>query len=289
MHTSFDDSDAATAYRSKEKCLSQYDQYYDWTRSFAEKYIANVDPSEVWTWARAKMKTTILPLPQVDEKFTFYQEESGNYSVREQLDKKLTNRINRLPSMDARKQEVRNRIVDYVADKGYITYSAFLKARFGDATEEEIFIAYKYLIKKKVLIEKPAGSGMRITLPPTSCATENPYARSNDIKGNNTVCETGASNNSVNDFSWKLDMHAGSETHRDAVPADLSLDNFVSMLQECGIRYIDKTANDGCLWVECTEQTDNLSALRVDGIHPVKASKTRHFDGDPGWYIRPNK
>lgn len=62
-------------------------------------------------------------------------------------------------------------------------------------------------------------------------------------------------------------------------------DDLIAAMQRYGYKTVDKRASGGRLWIASTNESDKLlKNVRVNGKRLVKASQTRNFNGNPGWF-----
>lgn len=68
-------------------------------------------------------------------------------------------------------------------------------------------------------------------------------------------------------------------------PSIQSVDDLIAYLNENKIKWVDKRAVGGCLWVEGTEKANTiLPQTKIDGIR-FQAACTKHFQGRKAWYL----
>lgn len=60
----------------------------------------------------------------------------------------------------------------------------------------------------------------------------------------------------------------------------------IKYLREVKIRFVDKTKSGGCLWIEDSPKSNDIvRRITINGVKPVRAAKTRNFNGKSGWYF----
>lgn len=68
-------------------------------------------------------------------------------------------------------------------------------------------------------------------------------------------------------------------------PSVQSVDDLIACLNENNIKWVDKRAVGGCLWVEGTEKANEiLPQLKIEGVR-FQSACTRHFQGKKAWYL----
>lgn len=71
----------------------------------------------------------------------------------------------------------------------------------------------------------------------------------------------------------------------DEANASYTIEQLIDLLSQQHIAFVDKRDKGGCLWIESTKKFDPiLESFSLKGSRLTKASRVRHFNGNPGWY-----
>lgn len=147
------------AYKSKNKLLSVYDKYWEWTSKCHDEldHWGNIN---LWDEAKSNMKFALD-----DSGIVFWDNSNfGRCSVRQQLVKQVESKIETMRPEYKRKMKLYKLLVDYVYEHPDIARSKLLKISFDGFTSQEIAACYNSLVSKKRLIAVKIGSRYFVSL-----------------------------------------------------------------------------------------------------------------------------
>lgn len=146
------------AYTSKAVFLRAYDAYFSWTSECFEEY------REIWKdinfWGNAKDNIKAM-LEDVDPTYhyTYWDDTSfGSASIRAQIDKRLTAQIESMRPEYKRKKNLKNLILQTIAQEGSIQRSVLLKKPFEGFVDAEVRACYRGLVQEHSIIEVKQGN-----------------------------------------------------------------------------------------------------------------------------------
>lgn len=144
-------SDVEEAYRAQSQILKLYDSYWDYTREFYEEHVGDLVHIRIWDEARDKMKFILGE----DEGFTFWGNgQSAQVSVREQLNKKITARIEEIRPEYTRKKDIMEKLLVRIYDETNVMRCELMKMQeFSKYNPKEVQACYRALLKVKKIVE----------------------------------------------------------------------------------------------------------------------------------------
>lgn len=146
------------SYSSKAVFLRAYDAYFSWTSDFFEENREIWHDVNLWDEARDGIKNM---LEDVDPTYhyTYWDDPSfGKLSVRAQIDKRLTAQIESMRPEYKRKKNLKNLILQTIAQEGSIQRSVLLKKPFEGFVAAEVRACYRGLVQEHSIIEVKQGN-----------------------------------------------------------------------------------------------------------------------------------
>lgn len=252
------------AYRSKEKCLRQYDAYWEWTRKMHEENRDSLGNLNLWNEAK-KMFRDAFGKYAADEDRGILNWNDG--STRQRIEKRLSDCIYAMQPEYKSKLELRAMILDNIFRVKSIQRSKLLGKSYPGFVEAEVAACYKGLLKEMCIIEAKQGSVYFVSL------TE---------KGERARPKK----NRKSDGAQPAVNSIGKQPENVIVQQEIAtMKQLIEYLDKNQIKKVDKRGAGGCLWIISTPATDALlSKSKIEGKN-FKKAKTRHFDGCDGWYI----
>lgn len=148
-----------TACKSKKKFFDTYDKYWAWTDECHQE-LDHWSSINLWDTAKKDMQSTLD-----GSGITFWNDPGfGRYSVRQQLDKQLTEKIETMRPEYRRKMKLYDLLVNYVYDNPGVARSALLKIALDGYSSQEIAACYRSLISKQRLIAVKIGNRYFVSL-----------------------------------------------------------------------------------------------------------------------------
>lgn len=146
------------SYASKTVFFRAYDAYFSWTSDFFDENCEIWHDVNLWDEARDGIKNM---LEDVDPTYhyTYWGDPSfGKLSVRAQIDKRLTAQIESMRPEYKRKKNLKNLILQTIAQEGSIQRSVLLKKPFEGFVAAEVRACYRGLVQEHSIIEVKQGN-----------------------------------------------------------------------------------------------------------------------------------
>ena len=144
-------SDVDEAFKAGKDILKLYDSFWDYTREFYEEHSSDLVHIRLWDEARDKMKFKLGE----DEGFTFWGNgQTAQVSVREQLNKKITARIEEIRPEYTRKKDIMEKLLARIYDETNVMRCELMKMQeFSKYNSKEVQACYRALLKVKKIVE----------------------------------------------------------------------------------------------------------------------------------------
>lgn len=261
-------ADIEQAHRSKDKCLSRYDAYWEWTRKIHEENADCLDTLNLWDEAKSYFKFQFEGMTEIGDHGMLVWGESTNTSTRERIEKRLNDCIYAMQPEYKRKMRLRGLILSCIAERGTVQRSVLLKMEYTGFIDNEIRACYNGLLKERLIIEVKQGSRYFVSLTEKGCK---PFAKakppSTDPPSNIERTETTKTEDA--------DMIESK--------AKLMYDAIVRHFTDDGIEYIDKTEKGGSLYFFDERVAEELQTKGYSVRFTEKGTKgTEHR---AAWYI----
>lgn len=263
------------AYKLKSKCLSSYDRYWEITREFAGKETSVTGHTAIWDQAKAHFIKEFLSNDYFagNQGIQFWgSTKASNVSPREQIDKKLTEYIETMRPEYKRKMRIYDDILEYVYVNSSVPRSELVGASFDYATEKEVESCYRGLVREHRLLEIKLGGRLFASLS------------DKEIKNRPTILTNAEESRPIVKLQKKKNVR------NTLVKTDYTMQAYINIMQEKGLRYVDRTDCGGCLWVEASDSSKPYTqGATVNGKKFVRANAAKCLNGSPGWYLTKNE
>lgn len=153
--------DVDYVYKRKNSCLRNYDAYWETVRKISDNAVIN-ERSLVWEKAKKNFIDAFTENSQSN--IHFWDENGMNKSVREQIVAEIDKHVETLKPEYKRKMKIYDDILSVVRSKESIKRADLLHTKIDNATEEEVSVCYKALVKKGKLFEMKLGSRYFVSL-----------------------------------------------------------------------------------------------------------------------------
>ena len=226
-------ADIEQAHRSKNKCLSRYDAYWEWTRKIHEENVSCLDCLNIWVEAKSYFKFQFEGMTESGDHEMLVWGESGSFSTRQRIEKRLDDCIYAMQPEYKRKIRLRDLILSHIREQETVQRSVLLRMDYTGFIEGEIRTCYNSLLKERLIIEVKQGSRYFVSL------TE---------RGNKPVIRAKPPPAEPSDDDEQLVAEAKEETAMIDSREKLMHDAIVNHFADEGIEYIDKTEKGGGLY-----------------------------------------
>ena len=308
-------SDIEKAYKSKAKCLHQYDAYWDWTRQVHEENKESLNQLNLWNEAKQMFKNAFYDSASAEDNGIVNWSDGA---TRQRIEKRLSDCIYAMQPVYRAKSELREKILRRIRNAKSIQRSKLLGGRFEGFVKAEVNACYKGLLHDRCIVEIKQGSLWFVSLTDKGEKACNAKAASSAKKPDKQTKKTHEEKvqpKIIEEVADVSDMPAPAEEgvaakcdqmlqtikqnianldqqqeqQADPSPAAAAITTVAQLLAYLElhqIKWVDKRSAGGCLWVISTTETDALLAdLQLDGKRFRKA-KTRHFVASDGWFMQ---
>ena len=153
--------DVDYVYKRKNSCLRNYDAYWETVRKISDNAV--IDERSL-VWEKAKKNFIDAFTENSQSNIHFWDENGMNKSVREQIVAEIDKHVETLKPEYKRKMKIYDDILSVVRSKESIKRADLLHTKIDNATEEEVSVCYKALVKKGKLFEMKLGSRYFVSL-----------------------------------------------------------------------------------------------------------------------------
>lgn len=153
--------DVDDAYKRKNSCLRNYDAYWETVSKISDNAVSD-ERSLVWEKAKKNFIDAFTENSQSN--IHFWDENGMNKSVRQQLVAEIDKCVETLKPEYKRKMKIYDDILSVVRSKESIKRADLLRTKIDNATEEEVSVCYKVLVKKGKLFEMKLGNRYFVSL-----------------------------------------------------------------------------------------------------------------------------
>lgn len=264
MECSF--SDVEQAHSAKNQLLRNYDKYWEVTQTYAEKSISYAGRDKIWKDAKSEMALFLK-----EEGFTSWDSpEFGRNSIREQLNKRISERLDMMRPEYIRKTTIMKNILAFVNQEDMVMRSQLLKMDLGANSLKETEACYRALVNTKKLIEFKIENRHYVALSDKE-AVKKKYLSTPVAKPVSSKSESSISLNAKQESSAMMDAISEIELVR-------------SFLAMRSLEYIDKTSSGGGLYFFDEKAADEIKAKGIKLAYAANGSRSTGYR--PAWYIK---
>lgn len=272
-------SNIEQAHRSKSKCLHQYDAYWEWTRKMHEENRDSLGCLNLWNEAKEMFQDAFSDYASEEDKYILQHD--SYTSMRQRIEKRLSDCINAMQPEYKRKMELRGKILQRVNKATTIQRSNLLGGAYTGFVKAEINACYKGLLNEGCIIEVKQGNLYFVSLTEKGEHACQKVAKSAGVK---KECASKTAELPVlqPEKAQKTPVIEEPKANEEQFLTEVQL---IQHLDKHKIKWVDKRNAGGCLWIVSTPETDAILAdLKIDGKGFRKA-KTRHFVSSEGWFL----